>query len=75
MVQVIYRKNKLFIIDQDVLKPTARKPEILNALYAELYNEFSGANYHPNYEKLTNLERFNKLNEFANTWLKARGYI
>lgn len=75
MVQVIYRKNKLFIIDQDVLKPTARKPEILNALYAELYTEFSGAHYNPNYESLTNLERFNKLNEFANTWLKARGYI
>lgn len=75
MVQVILRKNKLFTIDQSVLKPIARTPQIINALYAELYHEFSGASYNPNYEKLTNLERFNKLNEFANTWLKARGYL
>ena len=75
MVQVILRKNKLFTIDEEVLKPSARKPDILNALYAAVYTEFSGANYNPNYEKLTNLERFNKLNEFANTWLKARGYL
>lgn len=75
MVQVILRKNKLFTIDAEALKPIARKPDIINALYAELYNEFSGANYNPSYKDLTNLERFNKLNEFANTWLKARGYL
>ena len=75
MVQVILRKNKLFMINQEVLKPSARKPDLINALYAEIYIEFSGANYNPSYEKLTNLERFNKLNEFANAWLKTRGYI
>lgn len=75
MKQVIYRKNKMFVIDQDELKPAARRPDIINALYAEIYNEFNGASYNPVYEKLTNLEKFNKLNEFAYNWLKARGYV
>lgn len=65
----------MFVIDQDELKPAARRPDIINALYAELYTEFNGASYNPVYEKLTNLEKFNKLNEFAFNWLKARGYV
>lgn len=75
MKQVIYRKNKMFVIDQDELKPSARRPDVLNALYAEIYTEFNGASYNPSYEKLTNLEKFNKLNEFAYNWLKSRGYV
>lgn len=75
MKQVILRKNKMFIIDQEQLKPTARRPDIINALYAELYAEFSGASYNPNYEKLTNLEKVNKINEFAYNWLNKRGYV
>lgn len=75
MKQVIYRKNKMFVIDQDELKPSARRPDVLNALYAEIYTEFNGASYNPLYEKLTNLEKFNKLNEFAYNWLKSRGYV
>lgn len=75
MKQVILRKNKLFIIDEEQLKPAARRPDILNALYAEMYTEFSGASKNPLYEKLTSLEKFNKLNEFAFNWLNKRGYV
>ena len=75
MKQVIFRKNKLFIIDKEQLKPASRRPDILNSLYAEIYTEFSGASYNPNYENLTNLEKFNKVNEFAYNWLKSRGHI
>jgi hypothetical protein len=32
-----------------------------------------GASEHPNYKDLSNLERLNKLNEFALNWLKDKG--
>jgi hypothetical protein len=73
METIIYRKNKLFCIDKDKLSQKARKEDIINALYADIYMEFSGANYNDDYKNLTALEKLNKVNEYANKWLSQRG--
>ena len=75
MEKIIFRKNKLFIIDKEKLKPHARKDEIYTALYAAIYTEFQGASKHPNYKDLTNLDKLEEVNAFANSWLKQRGFI
>ena len=73
METIIIRKNKLFCIDKSKLSQKACKEDILNALYAAIYNEFSGANYNDDYKNLTALEKLNKVNEFAHKWLSDRG--
>lgn len=75
MGNLIYRKNKMFIIDKSQLKPHAQKEDVYQALYAAIYQEFSGANYNQDYSELTALERMNKLNEFARKWLTERKLI
>lgn len=75
MKQIIYRKNKMFMIDKEQLKAEARRDDIYNALYAAIYLEFQGASKNQNYSKLTNLERFNQVNTFAYNWLLTRGLI
>ena len=73
METIIYRKNKLFCINKDKLSSKARKDDVINALYAAIYTEFSGATYNVDYKDLTPLEKLNKLNEFAHRWLSERG--
>ena len=75
MENVVYRKNKMFCIDKSKLKPEARKNDIIVALYAAIYTEFSGAMNKAEYKDLTSLDRFSKLNEFANKWLSERGLL
>lgn len=75
MENVIFRKNKLFVLDKEKLKPHAKKDEIYTALYAAIYTEFQGASKHPNYKDLTNLDKVGEVNSFAYKWLKQRGYI
>lgn len=73
MNNIIYRKNKMFIIDKSKLKPKAQKEDVYQALYAAIYQEFSGASYNQDYLNLTPLEKMNKLNDFAWKWLEQRG--
>lgn len=73
MKQIIIRKNKKFIIDEEQLKPQAKKTDVCNALYSAIYQEFLGASENPKYKDLTLIDRFNKVNEFALMWLKKRG--
>jgi len=76
MKQVIYRQNKMFIVDKDlIVAPSNKKDKICNALYAAIYTEFAGASKHPEYAKMTNFDRVKALNEFAYDWLKSRGLI
>jgi hypothetical protein len=75
MERVVYRKNKMFCIDKSKLKPEAQKNDIIVALYSAIYTEFSGASLNSDYKDLTSLERFERVNEFANNWLKKRGLI
>lgn len=73
MKQIVYRKNHKFYIDIDELSPKAKSTQVCNALYAAIYAEFMGADQNPKYSGMTYLDRFNKVNEFANNWLKERG--
>ena len=75
MEQVIYRRNKMFCIDKSKLKPEGQKNDILLALYAAIYSEFSGASSNPDYMHLNALERLEKVNLFANNWLIKRGLL
>lgn len=73
MEKLIYRKNKLFIIDKSKLKPAAKKDEVCNALYAAIYEEFSGAVYNDDYKDMSSVDRLWKMNDFAWKWLEKRG--
>lgn len=75
MQNIIYRRNKMFCIDESKLKPKAKKTDIITALYAAIYTEFSGAAYNQDYSNLTNLEKLVKVNEFTNKWLEVRGLL
>jgi hypothetical protein len=73
-MSVINRRNRQFVIDQEYIKPENRTSDVINGLYAAIYEEFAGAQYNIKYEKLTIAERMECLNTFATDWLKARGY-
>jgi len=74
MNQIIKRRNRLFKIDTKLLDARANNPATMNALYAAIYDEFKGAVHKPEYKNLTPKDRMEKLNEFANSWLKERGF-
>ena len=73
MEKIIYRKNKMFCVDKAKLKPKAQKEDVILALYAAVYEEFSGAVYNKDYADLNPMEKLEKVNEFANAWLSQRG--
>ena len=63
----------MFKIDRTQLIESANTDQVCNALYAAVYTEFVGASTNPLYSHLSNLDRMNKVNEFANKWLEERG--
>lgn len=73
MKQFVKRKNRLFIINENQLKPKAKTTENINALYAAIYLEFRGAINNPKYTGLNDKQRLEKVNLFACNWLKDRG--
>jgi hypothetical protein len=75
MVSVIYRKNKLFIIDKSKIKADSKVDEICNSLYAEIYSEFVGASSNAKYKHLASKDMLEEINKFAYVWLKKRGLI
>lgn len=74
-MSIISRKNHLFVIDSTKLNSKGKRIQNKNALYAAIYDEFFGASENKKYKNLTNLDRFNKLNEFATDWLKEMGFL
>ena len=72
----IFKKDgRYFQIDESMLPEEARKNSVLNGLYAAVYTEFKGAVENPQYKNLDPRQRFAKLNEFAENWLKMRGLL
>lgn len=65
----------MFVIDKSKLKPKAQKDDIMTALYAAIYTEFSGAVYNEDYMNLGVSDRLSKVNEFAYKWLNERGLL
>lgn len=74
MDHIIKRRNSLFVVDKSLLAERANNGATINALYAAIYSEFRGAAYNARYKNLTPKDRMEKLNEFANSWLKDRGF-
>lgn len=73
-MNLIYRKNRMFCIDQDYIKPGYRTPEVINGLYSAIYTEFKGAVDNWKYKNLTLVDRMQNVNIFAEKWLKNRGF-
>ena len=71
---IIYRQNRLFKINEELLPPSARTLETINDLYIAIFREFQGAEDKDKYKKLNYQERMNSLNEFAKSWLIKKGY-
>ena len=74
-MNIINRQNHMFVIDSTKLNSLGQKSQNKNALYAAIYDEFFGASENKKYKNLTNLEKFNKLNEFATNWLQKNGFL
>jgi hypothetical protein len=74
-MQIVYRKNSTFCIDETKIKEQFRTSSVINGLYAAIYEEFMGAIHNHKYSSLSSLEKFKKLNEFAYEWLNQRGFI
>ena len=75
MEKLITRQNKMFCIDKSKLKQKAKSEQIIQALYAAIYTEFTGANEQDIYKDLNYNQRLTKVNEFAWNWLKERDLI
>lgn len=74
-MNILFKRNGLFTIDETKLAPSGRNNEIKAALYGAVYEEFLGASQNPKYKDLSPLDRFNRLNDFATTWLQDRGLL
>jgi hypothetical protein len=75
MHQLIYRQNHQFCINKELIKPQFQTLEVINGLYAAIYDEFKGAIQNDKYSKLTPSEKIQRINEFAYAWLTQRGFI
>lgn len=73
-MSILRRQGAMFVIDDKKLSPKARDIPVKNGLYAAVYEEFFGASENPKYKNLSTLQLFNKMNEFAEKWLKDRGF-
>lgn len=71
-MNIFYRRSNKFHINETILPPNAKKPDIINALYGAVYQEFIGASKNIRYSNKSPLEKMQALNEFAEAWLKER---
>lgn len=71
---LVYRQNRLFRINEDLLPESARNLQTIQKLYYAMYLEFKGAEYSDKYSKLSYQERMEKINDFSKNWLKSQGH-
>ena len=71
---LIYRQNRFFKINTDQLSTKANTPAVMNALYADLYIEFTDAQYNPKYMNMDLVTRMNAVNDYARNWLTDKGF-
>ena len=74
-MQIINRKNNLFVVDKSLLNNIGKRSENINALYAVIYDEFFGASENKKYSSLTNSQRIQALNDFATDWLRKNNML
>lgn len=74
MEQLVVRRSRLFVVDKTKLQTKkAQSNEVVNALYAAIYEEFKGASTNPKYKTMNNKELMDQVNSFSWNWLKERG--
>ena len=71
-MNIIYRQGKMFKINTEALPESSRTSDVINALYYNIYVEFVGASTNKKYKHLTNYQKMQEINLFAENWLKAR---
>lgn len=71
----VKRSGKRFVVDKTQLSTKANKTDIINSLYAAIYDEFKGAALNPKYADMTPVKRLEELNTFTHEWLKERGLL
>lgn len=67
---IIYRKNKLFSVNEDLLPKELRTSEYKSDLLVAVFYEFRGANSSEKYKRLSNQEKMEEINEFAQKHVK-----
>lgn len=72
---IVYRKSNKFFIDINYIKPEYRRADIINGLYAAIYEEFKGAIHNNKYANLNTLQKLQELNKYAEMWLKQKGFL
>ena len=73
-MDLIVRKNKMFVIEESELPEEARNSVTINALYEAIWDEFRGAINNENYRNLTVQQRIEQINIYARKWLNRRGF-
>ena len=71
---LVYKQNKMFKLNDNELPNSAKTAAVKNALYADIYTEFLGANENPKYKDLGLVQRMEAVNTFAINWLNTKGY-
>lgn len=74
MRTLVYRQNNMFKLDDAQLPTKAKDVIIKNALYADIYAEFLGAQYNAKYSSMNLIQRMQAVNDFASKWLKDKGF-
>lgn len=74
MNSLVFRRNKQFVINEELLPKSAKNLETITSLYIAIYMEFRGAETNPKYNQLNYQQRLQEINIFADNWLKVRGY-
>lgn len=73
-MDLIFRNNRLFSINEKLLPVEANNNPTKGALYAAIYDEFKGSAFTEKYKNLTPAQRIEQVNVFALKWLKDRGF-
>lgn len=69
----VFKRGARIVLNKEALSEEAQTTEIMNALYAAIYIEFSGATKSPKYSEMTLKDKISAVNDFAFNWLKERG--
>lgn len=71
---LVYRQNNMFKLDDTQLSTKAKATVVKNALYADIYIEFTDAQYNPKYATMNLVQRIQAVNDYAHNWLKIKGF-
>jgi len=68
---LIYRKNRLFMVNKDKLPLRLQKQEVISSILVVIFKEFSGAIYNDKYKHMNYEDRIKEINLFAENYIKT----